>query len=383
MKNLLKFDGPRLEDLLERVQRELGPDVAIIDATRSRRGGFAGFFAHEWFEVVVEHDGETLRDQVDGSEQPRPADGAGADGHDDDPFLAMALAVDDRRETSGAVADGGELDVSGGETGGTVADIGTPQVAEFALALASAQREAAVGSDDGRHETAAASVAAPSTVAPPTTRPPSSSLAPVPAPRTRRLRDLGLGSLLAHLDQLVPGEALPDTAAPVVAVVGDLASARSAADALTAQLGLDVSDVVIARSEPVEGTPPWLEISTPGQARARASRWRGSGHATVLLVELAPGREGHAWAASMLEAVQADQVRLVAKAWQLSDHLAAKALALGGVDGLDVVEVDTAAEPELFLELDLPVLAIDGRRATSELWASLLYERRIDEHRDE
>ncbi|MDZ7678930.1 MAG: hypothetical protein U5K29_10305 [Acidimicrobiales bacterium] len=366
MKNLLKFDGPRLEDLLERVQRELGPDVTIVDATRSRRGGFAGFFAHEWFEVVVEHDGATLRDQVDGPEQRRPADGAGADGHDDDPFLAMALAVDDRRET-----------------GGSVDDVGSPQVAEFALALASAQRDAAVGSDHAHHQTAAASVAAPSAAVSPMTRPRSSGLAAVPAPRTRRLRDLDLRSLLAHLDQLVPGEALPDTAAPVIAVVGDLASSRLAADALTAQLGLDVSDVVIARSEPVEGTPPWLEITTPGQARARASRWRGSGHATVLLVELAPGREGHAWAESMLQAVQADQVRLVAKAWQLSDHLAAKALALGGVDGLDVVEVDTAAEPELFLELDLPVLAIDGRRATSELWASLLYERRIDEHRDE
>ncbi|MFP4512311.1 MAG: hypothetical protein ACLFRV_05110 [Acidimicrobiales bacterium] len=368
MKNLLKFDGPRLEDLLERVQRELGADVTIVDATRSRRGGFAGFFAHEWFEVVVEHDA-SLRDQVERPEQPHPADGAEADGHDDDPFLAMALAVDDRRETGGSAAGGGEPAAGSG-----VADVGSPQVAEFALALASAQRDATVGSVD-----------APNAAASPTThpRPSSAGLAAVPAPRTRRLRDLDLRSLLAHLDQLVPDEALPGTEAPVVAVVGDLASARLAADALTAALGLDVSDVVIARPEPLEGTPPWLEITTPGQARARASRWRGSGHATVLLVELAPGREGHGWAASVLEAVQADQVRLVAKAWQLSDHLAAKALALGGVDGLDVVEVDTAAEPELFLELDLPVLAIDGRRATSELWASLLYERRIDEHRDE
>jgi hypothetical protein len=37
----------------------------------------------------------------------------------------------------------------------------------------------------------------------------------------------------------------------------------------------------------------------------------------------------------------------------MTDQLAAKATALGGVDGFDLVEVDAAAEPELFLELDL------------------------------
>jgi hypothetical protein len=341
LNTLLKFDGPQLEALLEQVQRELGSEVTIVEANRTRRGGIGGFFAREWFEVVVDPGGAVP------SRGPAAAS-AGADlgaeapaGGEVDPFLALAAAVDDVREAAPT----------------TTATAPPPG---FELALAAAQR----GTGLAVVPTAAPAVPAPAP--------------PIPAPATCRMRDLDLPTLLAHLDALVPPVLVPSGSAATVAVVGDHHSVHGVASALAVRLGLDESDVIVASPEPQEGMPVWLRLHTPDDVLARADRWRRSSAPRVVAVELAPGREGHAWAASMLGVIGADQVRLVAKAWQLTDQLAAKAAVLGGIDGLDLVEMEAAAEPELFLELDLDVLGIDGRPATAELWAALLYERRHD-----
>lgn len=343
MNSLLKFDGPRLEDLLERVQRELGPQVTIVEANRTRKGGVGGFFAKEWFEVIV-----------DPSSIPTV-----------DPFLAMASAVADVRETS--LPFSSESAQTAGHTGEFDSPPSAP--ATFELALAAAQREAV-----------AVDPASPDLW--PVSGPPfQSDHQPVrrrEAASEPRLRDLDLDELLTRLEPMVADVSLPSTPGAVVAVVGDPNSVRWVAVAVAARMGLAESDVVVAGPEPA-GVSPWLAVTEPRTARVRASRWRDSDRPTVVAVELSPGADGHAWAASMLEALKADQVRLVAKAWQLTDQLGSKALALGGVDGLDLVEMEAAAEPELFLGLDLAVLGIDGRAATPELWAALLYERRTDE----
>ena len=49
-----QFEGPVLEDLLERVRAEVGPDARIVAANRIRKGGVGGFFARQAFEVLVE-----------------------------------------------------------------------------------------------------------------------------------------------------------------------------------------------------------------------------------------------------------------------------------------------------------------------------------------
>ena len=56
-----------LEDLLERVRDEVGPDARIVAANRVRKGGVGGFFAREAFEVLVEppDDGTTAHEQAD------------------------------------------------------------------------------------------------------------------------------------------------------------------------------------------------------------------------------------------------------------------------------------------------------------------------------
>jgi hypothetical protein len=164
----------------------------------------------------------------------------------------------------------------------------------------------------------------------------------------------------------------------VVAVVGDLRVARTVAAALAARLGAGEADVVVATADARDDVSPWMRIDGPEVARSRAARWRRGDQPVVVAVDLTPGRDGHAWAAGVIEALDADQVRLVARAWQVTDELVAKAAVLGGVDGLELVELDAAAEPEAFLELDLAVLGLDGRPASSEMWAALMMERRND-----
>jgi len=52
----LRFEGGELDELLERVRTEVGPEARIVAANRIRQGGVAGFFAREGFEVVVDID---------------------------------------------------------------------------------------------------------------------------------------------------------------------------------------------------------------------------------------------------------------------------------------------------------------------------------------
>jgi hypothetical protein len=49
-----RFEGPVLEDLLDRVRTEVGPGAQIVAANRVRKGGLGGFFAKEFYEVVVD-----------------------------------------------------------------------------------------------------------------------------------------------------------------------------------------------------------------------------------------------------------------------------------------------------------------------------------------
>lgn len=374
MNSLLKFDGPNLEELLARVQRELGPEASIIEANRTRKGGIGGFFAREWFEVIV--DGRSIAEDsaADGTEDgaEHQAEGEATRTKDEvDPFLALASTIDDVHE----------------HTGGEVSRVKDRAATAFELVLAGAQREHAVGSPVLPPSPQPALTPQPALASQPALAPqPALTLhsltneatKSVAAPKARRLRDLDLPALLGHLDRMVPERLLPTGVAPVIAVVGDPNQVRQVAASVAAMVGLGEADVVVASPEPKD-VAPWLALGDPDAARARAGRWREADHPTVVAVELSPGADGHAWAASMLQAMEVDQVRLVAKAWQLADQLAAKAQALGGIDGLDLIEMEAAAEPELFLELDLGVLAIDGRPATSELWAALMYERRMDE----
>ncbi|MDA8391734.1 MAG: hypothetical protein M0Z87_02835 [Actinomycetota bacterium] len=48
------FEGPKLAELLDRIATEVGPQARVAGVTRVRKGGIAGFFAREHFEVRVD-----------------------------------------------------------------------------------------------------------------------------------------------------------------------------------------------------------------------------------------------------------------------------------------------------------------------------------------
>ena len=54
-----RFEGQDLEVLIAEVRERFGPDVAIVEANRVRKGGVGGFFAREVYEVVVDADEPT------------------------------------------------------------------------------------------------------------------------------------------------------------------------------------------------------------------------------------------------------------------------------------------------------------------------------------
>lgn len=56
MPSQLRFEGPDLEELLDRVRTEVGSDARIVAANKVRKGGIGGFFTREYFEVVLEGD---------------------------------------------------------------------------------------------------------------------------------------------------------------------------------------------------------------------------------------------------------------------------------------------------------------------------------------
>jgi hypothetical protein len=357
----LKFDGPHLDEVLERVGRELGPQAVIVEANRGRRGGVGGFFAREWFEVVVE-----------APAPPAAIDDAPRSLMSDEALLSLADEVNDEvghHATSGMVAEPTFARVLARV--GSVSDQAS-SVAAGSSAPSIRSRPSApiadVESSDAPAPSRAASV------------PGAAAVRESNPARVRSLRDLDLRSMLAVLDETAApvATALDRGTNAIVAVVGDLSAARPVAEAIATRAGLAEDDVLVASPTARDDVPSWLRIDGAATATARVDRWRRRERPIVVAVDLTPGRDGHVWAAEVLAAMGADEVRLVARAWQVTDELAPKAAVLGGVDGLELVDVEAAGEPESFLDLDIPVLGIDGRAATPELWAALMLERRND-----
>ncbi|MEL6983506.1 MAG: hypothetical protein AAFO29_13855, partial [Actinomycetota bacterium] len=115
----LRFSGPELGDLLDRVVTEHGEEAAIAAVNRVRSGGVAGFFCREEFEVIVDpdHDADSDSDRV-----PDPASDTGADGG---PDVGSDAASDPDTSPGTDRADGGgsieaEPTVEAGPAPGTV-----------------------------------------------------------------------------------------------------------------------------------------------------------------------------------------------------------------------------------------------------------------------
>lgn len=307
-----RFEGPVLEDLLRQVQVELGDGARIVSASRVRTGGLAGFFSKERFEVIA----------VPGAAPARLASRS----------RVLAARTAARPTPSAAVAPA---------PAPAVVPVATPAPApvhaltsaesllDMADAVSAMERRSAAPAADtfesvlrravktveraplpAEESAEAAAPSAPKPRLTPRAVPVAKSAAPsAPKPAAQ---------LHLELEPEAQSVAIPATtldvdhspaAAPVrgvVAVVGQLDAAMSAAHEMALVLGRD-SVVVASAHCPGPEVPPWLWLPDASAARDRRERWARRLTPTVVAVDAADP----VMARAVLDALEPTKVRVL------------------------------------------------------------------------
>jgi hypothetical protein len=304
----LRYEGRRLDDVLERVRADHGEHANIVSADLVRTGGIGGFFARECFRVVVQ-----LDDQSDdeGATPPSPR-------------------VEPQPMLRGSGTDFADM---------------LGQMIDLSYAEADVVETTA---EPDRSPPVRATV-------------PAETGAPLP-----------LAEMLGRIDDcLRPAPPLPREG--LVTVVGRRSEVGAAAATIAGLCGVPLSEVLLAAAD--------HDLVTPERvARLASSLARRSDHrVTVVAVVIDGGLDGCRWAAEVVAALRADQVRLAVGGWRRSGD-AADLLGLlsaaGPVAAVDLVGAADAAEPDAFLALDVPIGTVDGQIADLDRWLELVVDAR-------
>ncbi len=156
----------------------------------------------------------------------------------------------------------------------------------------------------------------------------------------------------------------------VVAIVGARGDAVNAAVGVARSIGQLASDVLVAAPSAQAVAPEHMAATVRATVRQRERRGRTG--PTVVVVVVEPGRDGHRWATALLSILDAAQTRLALAGWRPVERLEQTIIGLGGVDAIDVVDLESAEHPDLLLDLGVPVATIDGEPATVEAWVAVL-----------
>lgn len=412
------FEADTLEAALARVTQECGPGARIMQAEKVRTGGFAGFFARERYEVIVEVD-------ASGTDAPR---GARPGPEPSEPMslldLVEQVSAHERTATSNtatatpAAATHTPVPVPSTE-GPTFQEVLREIATQAGLVDARTGDDRVVGlpadaatAHGGATEvksTPATSVtdpegslldlyqppvvvrpapapAAPIQVAPLRTDVVPAAVAAPPPDSDALFMALGIpGSivvggtarpsvaqeLLGVLERVEPAPPVLAQRGQVVAVVGARQEALAAAALLAEQLGQTVEDVVLAGPD----AAGFHTLRDATSAEHQASLWSRCGVPFVVAVCVPDGGDGSRWARDVLEALDPVTVWGAVTAERKPEDISAWAQAVGGVDALAVSGCDRTASPAAVLAIGLPVATIDGRRATPAAWTAMLVER--------
>lgn len=198
--------------------------------------------------------------------------------------------------------------------------------------------------------------------------------------RTRALTELPLPELLAKIDRLLPLN-VSRPPAGIVAVVGDAEDAVSTARRLALwSRRPEQSSVVLLAPDLRSRDSSRVVVTSLALAADQRNRWARRTGTTFVAVALDPGDAGSAWVRRALEVLDPAQVRYAAPAWRSATEALDRVRMIGGVDCLDLVQLDQSAAPAEFLSLEPPVATVDGRPATPELWAAHLLAARQHDH---
>lgn len=432
MASQLRFEGGELEELLERVRTEVGPDARIVAANRIRQGGVAGFFAREGYEVVVDLAGEEAgrsrggrgrrRSRAADAPESAPSLGApmtGAPSHGHAPAASVATATTAGAQTStmsvldlveevNAIEREQIIDLSEAER--PAPPTVSTESADFGTMLANLTRsldeeEASMPMttvNDGpispsahyRRVTAdpsaptstpgAASTATGSpSLAPPAFSPrqPDPSLVPqadprllalgVPidlAPSTAVTGDLRT-ALCQRLSQLPPPPVLPRTTGVVIAIVGIGTAPIALARRLADELDIDPQHVLLATPEAMS------DVSHPEEAEAFRRSCRRRAEPTIVACSIGTGRAQLGWAHRILDRLEPTITWAVVDASCKAEDVGHRISLLGGVDVIAITGIADTVSPAAILELGIPIGRIGSNPSTPAVWADLLMER--------
>ena len=427
MASQLRFEGGELEELLERVRSEVGPEARIVAANRIRQGGIAGFFAREGFEVVVDADGTDNgagrgpRSRRRSRSAPEPTvaaantngntnggntNGAGA------PHTSRVKSPGAPRMKSAASSSVLDLvnEVNAIERE-QVIDLSEPEAPtvstesrDFGTMLANLTREldeeeasmpitvndAPVSpSAHYRRVTAdpvdvtggpAEAPAAAPPGAPSPTRAPDSGL-PQADPR---LLALGLPADLApstavtgdlrtalcqRLAQLPPPPLLPRTTGVVIAIVGIGTAPIALARRLADELDIDPEHVLLATPEAMS------DVSHPEEAEAFRRSCRRRAEPTIVACSIGSGRARLGWAHRILDRLEPTITWAVVDASVKAEDVGHRITLLGGVDVIAMTGIADTISPAAILGLNIPIGRIGSNPATPAVWADLLMDR--------
>jgi hypothetical protein len=432
-----QFEGPVLEELLERVRAEVGPDARIVAANRVRKGGVGGFFAKQAFEVLVEAPGDAaVRARPTTPAPPRtiaqtpqtqrtPTAQARAEGRAPATILELADAVseDERNNIIDLVEERSvstesrnfaqvldqfsrSIDATPEELRGhadPASDIDlrdahrniprAPATSPSSLPTAPIEPSDHPADDHdlltgAPIETFPARIARPSVAR---SQRPAAPVAQVIDRYETRLSRLGLpakliprgaaptalkGVLVESLTRLPPPPSVPSGLGVVIAVVGDGASPVPLARDLATDLGLDPDDVVLATREQLGyGIPAWLQMSDGATAQERRRSWGRRARPTIVACSLPPASRGLRWARELLDGLEPTVAWAIVDAGAKREDIVHRVETLGGVDVLALDGLDNTVSPAAVLELGIPVGRLELEHASPLTWTELLLER--------
>jgi hypothetical protein len=379
----LRFEGPELEELLDRVRKEVGTDANIVAANRIRKGGIGGFFAREGFEVLVDVSDEA-RMRRPQSKTHRPTSVLD---------LVEEMNSSEREQI---------IDLSDSPTVST-------ETPDFGSLLAKLSREldeeeAGMPLPDAKpvsprsHYRRVTPEAMPAPAPPleeiaeplfsepiPIIEPSAHALAPTPIHALEtRLAALGLPhelipsnaaqsdvrtALVQRLAQLPPPPMLPRTPGVVIAVVGIGTAPIALARRIAEEMDIVAEHIVLSTPEPVS------ELSNPDEAETFRRGCRRRMEPTVVAVSIGAGRAQLGWAHRMLDKLEPTVTWAVVEASCKPEDIGHRVSLLGGADVLAITGITDTVSPAAILRLNLPVGRIGPTPATPATWADLIMER--------
>ena len=414
MPTRLLLEGPDITELLARVRTEHGESARIVKAEKLRVGGFAGFFARQRYEVMLEIDDvapvadePTVRAAVTVTMATAPTASATSVQLAAAPTsLEELAALADRADTAELV----ESRLTATARPGTPAETLPDRVPGRALSTESDDFAAVLSrlTDGLGPDGVDFDALPPARIEPPAAfrplygapaaprgeRVPADPVVPaaVPVPTTpldetyEKLRALGVPAHLAaavngddvHADlvrvfaTLPAARSLPRRPGDVVVVMGDVAAAVPVARGLAKKLRLDPARILLAGpSVTGTGVAASRRISGPADAERRARRMHRDDVPHVVVIDVPLEGDGE-WARDVADALGATVVWAVVDATRKTADLADHLGRLGDVDALVVQCAEVTRDPAVVLDLRVPVAMLDGRSATSRAWADLV-----------